>query len=403
MLCRRCFAPRIAGTGGLIRQGSDKKPGGPMQQFVPFEMERWQSIYENHVDYNLSESGVHPLRLNELLDIGGATSLGDTHLGYGQSNGSEPLRGQIASLYGSTTAAGIVVTNGSAEANYVALWELVGPGDEVAILVPAYMQTYGLALNIGARVVEIPMLERNGWQPDPDDIRRLVTDRTRVIVVTNPGNPTGVVLGTEARDAVIDAAERSGAWILADEVYAGAELAGPETPSFFGLHPRVIATGSLSKSYGLPGLRIGWLITEDAMAAKLWARRDYTTISPGELTDRLARVALDRTIRPRLLQRTRSIIRTGVDVLESWMTTQGCFTWTRPDAGAIVFARYDFPVPSAVLAQRLRVENSVLVVPGSQFGCESHIRFGIGIHNDLLKTALERIETTIISARSGSL
>lgn len=366
-----------------------------MQQFVPFEMERWQSMYENRVDYNLSESGVHPLRLKELLDIGGATSLGDTHLGYGQSNGSDPLRAQIASLYGSSDGASIVVTNGSAEANYVALWDLVEPGDEVAILVPAYMQTYGLTLNFGARVVEIPMLEELGWQPDPEDIARLVTDRTRVIVVTNPGNPTGVALSNGARAAIIAAAERTGAWILADEVYAGAELAGPETPSFFGLTERVIATGSLSKSYGLPGLRIGWLITDEETAARLWARRDYTTISPGELTDRLARVALDRTIRPRLLQRTRSIIRTGVDVLEEWMTAQGCFSWTRPDAGAIVFARYDLPVPSAELAERFRVENSVLVVPGSQFGCESHIRFGIGIHPDVLQCALQRIESTI--------
>ncbi len=363
-----------------------------MPQFAPFEMERWQSIYENQVEFNLSESGVHPLRLSELLDIGGATALGDTPIGYGQSNGSEELRSLIAGLYGSTSASdAVVVTNGSAEANYVALWDLVEPGDEVAILMPAYMQAHGLALSFGARVIEIPLHEELGWQPDPDEIRRLVTERTRVVVVTNPGNPTGMALNDEARRAVVEAAERTGAWILADEVYTGAELRGAETPSLYGMHERVIATGSLSKAYGLPGLRIGWLITQGSRSEKLWARTDYTTISPGELSDRLARVALDRTIRPRLLQRTRSIIRTGVDILEAWMKEQGGFTWQRPDAGAIVWARYDCGMPSMELAERLRIEQSVLIVPGSQFGCEHFIRFGIGGQPDGLRQALERI------------
>jgi aspartate/methionine/tyrosine aminotransferase len=390
----------LFGAVHMLCRDMRNQSGGPMPQFVPFEMERWQSLYENRVDYNLSESGVHPLRLNELMEIGGATSLGDTHLGYGQSNGTDALRSQIATLYPNASPAQIVVTNGSAEANYVALWELVEPGDEVAILVPAYMQTHGLATNFGARVIEIPMREDAGWQPDPGDIARLVTERTRVIVVTNPGNPTGTVLDTASVDAIIAAAQRSGAWILADEVYAGAELAGAETPSFHGRTERVIATGSLSKAYGVPGLRIGWLVADERTAAKLWARRDYTTISPGELTDRLARVALDRTIRPRLLSRTRSIIRSGVAILEDWMTAQGCFTWRRPDAGAIVFARYDFDTPSAALAERMRTDDSVLVVPGSQFGFESFIRFGIGMQPDHLRIALQKIEGTISRARS---
>ncbi|MEO5510177.1 MAG: aminotransferase class I/II-fold pyridoxal phosphate-dependent enzyme [Longimicrobiales bacterium] len=144
-------------------------------------------------------SGVHPLRLSELLDLGGATALGDTPLGYGQSNGSDELRTQIAGLYASAEDRGVVVTNGSAEANYVALWELIEPGDDVAIVVPAYMQAYSLVTNFGAHVIEIPLREELGWQPDPDDIARLVTDRTRAVIVTNPNNPTGAGLSDEAR------------------------------------------------------------------------------------------------------------------------------------------------------------------------------------------------------------
>src|SRR5690606_7449846 len=226
----------------------------------PFAMERWQSTFENRVAYNLSESGVHPLTLGELVEMAGASrAIPGTSLGYGQSNGSDELRGLIAALYPGATEANVVATNGSAEANFIAMWELLEGGGEAAIVMPAYMQTHGLADAFGAKVREIWLREEHGWQPDPDEIASAVTDRTRVVVITNPNNPTGAVLSAEARDALIRAADRAGAWILADEVYTGAELRGPETRTFWGDYPRVIATGSLSKAYGLPGLRIGWV------------------------------------------------------------------------------------------------------------------------------------------------
>lgn len=213
-------------------------PESTLPTFRPFEMERWQSKYENRVAFNLSESGVHPLALNELILLSGEDDVGDTLIGYGQSNGSDLLRARIAGLYadaGSGDGAGaaggaasggravpdidgVVVCNGSAEANFLASWHLVGAGDDVVILVPTYMQTHGIATNAGARVIEVPLREELGWQPDPDEISRSVTGRTRMIVVTNPGNPTGSILNDDARRAVIDAAARTGAWILADEV-----------------------------------------------------------------------------------------------------------------------------------------------------------------------------------------
>lgn len=370
-----------------------------MSTFVPFDMERWQSTFENRVAYNLSESGVHPLTFDELVALGGArqagAAIGDTLLGYGQSNGSDELRARIATLYDGAGDDGIVVMNGSAEANFLAMWELVRPGDEIAVIVPTYMQTYGLAANFGASVVEIALHESLGWQPDPDTIRATVTNRTRVIVVTNPGNPTGAVLNDEARAAIIDAAARTGAWIVADEVYTGAELAGPETPSFHGSHERVIATGSLSKAYGLPGLRIGWAATDPATAHALWSRSDYTTISPGELTDALARIALDPAVRPLLLQRTRAIVRDGMDTLAAWLEEEEGFHWRTPDAGAICYVRYDAPVASDVLAERIRAEQSVLIVPGTHFGMGQYVRFGLGMPADALRTALNRVSATL--------
>ena len=365
--------------------------------FIPFAMERWQSTYENRVKYNLSESGVHPMTLRELLDAAGVASADDTLIGYGQSNGSDELRERIAALYPGASEANVVATNGSAEANYVALWELVQPGDEVAIVTPAYGQTLGLAPMMGATVREIPLRQELGWNPDPDDVARAVSGRTKVLVVTNPSNPTGAILTPEARKALVDAAGSAGAWILADEVYTGAEVDGPETASFFGDYERVVATGSLSKAYGLPGLRVGWTVAPSALAPRLWARTDYTTISPGALTDRLAALALDAATRVRILRRTRGILTSSLEVLERWLDDAGRFQYTRPQAGAIAWVRYDLPVNSSALAERLRAEQSVLVVPGDHFGLDHYIRIGYGLLADELTAALERVKRVIES------
>lgn len=371
-----------------------------MRGFHTFDLERWQSTWENHVDYNLSESGVHPLTVRELLDIAGIPSVDDVLLSYGQTNGSASLRTRIAAMYEGASADQVLVGNGSAEANFAALWALADADATIAVVVPAYMQAHGLATIFGARVVEIPLREELGWQPDPDEAAHLIRQGVRAVVVTNPNNPTGAVLGDDARRAIIDAAADVDAWIVADEVYAGAERDGRITPSFFGTYPRTIATGSLSKAYGLPGLRIGWSLSPEDMTERLWAHRDYTTIAPGTLTDRLAAVALDPAVRPRLLERTRRLIADGLAVLEPWLEAQQIFRWRTPDAGAICLARYDLPIDSSTLAERLRAELSTLIVPGSQFGIESTIRFGVGGPAHELREALDRIQGTIRALRA---
>lgn len=371
-----------------------------MPEFYPFVMERWQSTYENRVEHNLSESGVHPLTVAELLDMAGA-SVDDTLIGYGQSNGSDALRQTIADLYEDATPDDVCVGNGSAEINFAALWTLIEPGTSMAIVSPTYMQSAGLARNMGVEVRDIPLLEEAGWQPDPDAIAAAITNDTRVVVVTNPGNPTATVLSDDARAALVRAASRTGAWILADEVYAGAELDGPATPSFHGAYERVIATGSLSKAYGLPGLRIGWAVSTPEFAERVWSRKDYTTIGPGELTDRLATLALSPTVRPRILERTKQRIRVGWAITRDWFDEQGCFSYTRPDAGAICWARYDLPIESGELAERLRVEKSVLIVPGSQFEEGSFMRIGFGIPEGELREALARVGELVEAVRAA--
>jgi aspartate/methionine/tyrosine aminotransferase len=192
----------------------------------------------------------------------------------------------------------------------------------------------------------------------------------------------------ESRRALVEAAQRVGAWIIADEVYSGAEVDGPETPSLFNDYDKVVATGSLSKAYGLPGLRIGWAVAPPELAARLWGRKDYMTISPGELTDTIARIALDPAVRPRILERTREYLHNGLSILEPWLKSSGIFTYQPPKAGAICYARYDLPINSSELAERLRADHSVLIVPGDHFAMDGYVRIGFGLKRPELERAL---------------
>lgn len=356
----------------------------------PFRMERWQSLHEHRVDYNLSDSGVHPYNLSELAAVVGVEP-GQISLGYVQTNGTEELRARIAALYPGAGPENVVVTTGGAEANFLAAWELLSPGDRAVYLLPTYGQTPGLAEGMGAEVVGFSLREELGWQPEPGAAAEAVSPSSRLLAVTNPNNPTGSRLSGRARREVVDAASRAGAWLLSDEVYAGSELDGEETPTLWGESERVVVTGSLSKAYGLPGLRLGWAVAPRDLARRLWARKDYTTIAPAAVSERLAAAALREDRRERILERTRRILRTNLDRLAGWLDERSdLFRYRPPEAGAICFVRYLADVPSAEVAERLRREESVLLVPGSQFGMEGFFRVGFGNPAAELEAALGR-------------
>jgi aspartate/methionine/tyrosine aminotransferase len=361
----------------------------------PFAMERMQSTYENLVAFNLSESGVHPMRVDELVDDAEsrATLLAEP-LRYTQSNGTVPLRMSIASLYPGATADHVQVTNGGAEANYVTTWHLVEPGDEVVMMVPNYMQTWGLVRAFGGTVKEWPLVfDGSRWRIDADALDRFVTPQTKLIVICNPNNPTGARFGERDLDRIAAAANRHGAWILSDEIYRGAELDGGETPSLWGRSDRVVVTSGLSKAYGLPGLRIGWIVGPPAFVAATWSYHDYITISPGALSDMLARRALAPTHRARILARTRAILNQNFPIIAEWLNGHGSlFAYAPPEAGAIVYVRYHVPINSTELVTRLRVEKSVLIVPGDHFGMDGYLRIGFGEDAAYLREGLARVD-----------
>ena len=330
-----------------------------------FDLERWQSVHEHDVDINLSESGVHPLRLQEIVETADLDDLLGQELGYTQTNGTIQLRERVAALYDGASAANVLVTNGGSEANFVTCWHLIEPGDEVVVIQPTYMQIPGLVRSFGATVREVWLEDGHGdhgmndqtpmrWRLDLDAVRGAVTPRTRCIAVCNPNNPTGARLDEAEVAELCALAENMGCWVLADEIYRGAELDGRDTPSAWGRHDRVIVTGGLSKAYGLPGLRIGWIAGPAELVEQLWGRHDYTTIAPGAVNDLLARLALDPSRRGRLIARTRARLRENQAIVRTWVSEQHGVRQIPPEAGAVTLVRYPGARLSAELAESLR-------------------------------------------------
>ena len=362
-----------------------------------FEMERMQSTWENLVDYDMSESGVRPLTLRELTAMGfDLESFLDVPLGYSQSNGTIELRERIVAIYPGATVDHLEVTNGTSEANYLIALSQVQAGDVVAIQVPNYMQMWGVARSLGADVRTFTLRTEHAWEPDWDEFERAVTPKTRLVYLSNPNNPTGSVLSDAAMRRIVDRCQQTGTWLLSDEVYLGAEITAPRTKSFWGMGDRVIVTSGLSKAYGIPGVRIGWIVGPTQLVADCWSQHDYITIGPNKMSDRLARVAVEAKNREQCYGRTGAILRHNLPIAREWAAAFGDrLQWTPPAAGAIALMKYASDIPSLAIAERVRVNQNTLIVPGTHVGIEGHLRIWLGGREEYLREGLRRIGTEL--------
>jgi aspartate/methionine/tyrosine aminotransferase len=366
-----------------------------MSEFQPFELERIQSGWEHKVKYNLTESGVHPIRAVDLLpDAHEQKEFLETVLHYPEVNGTPLLRQRIAALYPQASEKNVLVTVGCIEANYISLTTLMQPGDEAVVMVPNYLQIWGMVHNLHLVRREFHLVEEKDWAPDLDELEANVNERTKLIAVCNPNNPTGRILTENEMDRIIAIADKVGAWILADETYRGAErLRDKMSATFWGKYDQVLATSTLSKAYGLPGLRIGWVICPENQYEQLWMRHEYMTITAGLLDMFLAEKVLEPGMRAKTNLRAREYIRQGFPRLQGWMDSHpGLFTLVPPQASAVAFVKYNLDINSTVLAQRLIDEKSVFIVPGDNFGIDHHFRISFGLPEKILRPALSRID-----------
>jgi aspartate/methionine/tyrosine aminotransferase len=358
-----------------------------------FEMERMQSTWENIVEMDMSESGVRPVTLREMAELGlDIEAILDTPLGYSQSNGSVPLRETLAAAYPGATPGHIEVTNGTSEANYLLALALLREGDQVAFEVPNYMQYWGLPRSLGAQVNCFRLRIEWDWEPDWEEFDRAVNEKTRLVYLSNPNNPTGSILTEEAMRRIVQRCEAVGAYLLADEVYLGAEIYRERTPSFWGMSSQVIVTSGLSKAYGIPGVRIGWIVGPREVVAECWTQHDYLTIGPNKISDAVARVAVQPANREKLYARTRAILQHNLPMVREWAAGfSGFLEFREPHAGALCLVRYRSPILSYPLCERIRVNQSVLIVPGVHLGLEGFVRIWLGGKPEFVWEGLRRI------------
>lgn len=362
-----------------------------------FELERRQSVWENRVRYNLTESGVHPFALSELLTGDEIEELLSLRLGYGQTNGSIELREAISRLYPGTDLHNVLVTNGSSEANFIATWSILEPEDELILMLPNYMQIWGIAKSFGVTIKPFYLKEHLQWQPDIDELEYLVSPRTKMISICNPNNPTGAVLEEEIMHEIVHLAKKTDAWIYSDEVYRGAELSGDESLSFWGNYDKTIISCGLSKAYALPGLRIGWLIGPKSVIEKMWSYHDYTSITSGILSNRIATLVLQTERRQKILDRNRKMIRENLVILTKWVEKHSnIFQFIPPQAGGIAFLKYKMKINSTELTTKLREKKSVFIVAGDCFGMDHYIRIGIGAEKEYLLAGLSLIDEALV-------
>lgn len=359
---------------------------------IEFGLERIQSLYENTVEFNLSDSGVHPYSLREFLNADQLEAMLDLEIGYGWTNGTPELRTSVANLYKDRSEDEVMITNGSAEANFLMVMSLLSPGDELIVFVPNYLQIWGWAKSMGITVKEIALKEDLGWQPDLDELANAVTPNTKMITVCHPNNPTGSVMSKDAMVQLVGFARKHDLYLHGDEVYKGSELDGVESPSFADLYEKGIVSSGLSKALALPGLRVGWLVGPKDVIYKTWQLKDYTSITTSAVGEFVADIALQPQKRAEILARSRHILNENINLLGEWLGTNATlFSSILPKAGGMAFVRYNMDINSTELVHNLREERSIMLVPGDVYGQDGYIRLGVGAPKSHVEAGLHHL------------
>ena len=362
----------------------------------PFGVEQWMNEWETKISTNLAETCVDSLSVGELLDLSGRREeitrlMTDLRLSYGDILGSEELLGSIASLYEHSEPGNVIVMNGASAANFIAMFTLIEPQDEVISVYPTYQQLYSIPKAFGASVRLLRLRYEDGFLPDADDLKKLVTPKTRMICINNPNNPAGSLMNETMLREIVSVAQSVGAWLYCDESYRFMAHSGEKVPSIADLYDRGIISCGLSKCFSLAGLRLGWLVGPRGFINEVINRRDYTTISCGRIDDLLGRVAIQ--CRDKIFTRNLGIVRACAGVLNEWVNSEPKINYVKPQAGTTAFLRYDYDIPSEDFCRRLIERDGTFLLPGLCFGSEfdRFLRIGYAYEPQGLKTGLGNV------------
>lgn len=369
-----------------------------------FSVEEWMNAYEMSATYNIAETCVDSLTLEELVTMDGTNpdeffrSLYSKKLTYGHIEGSPEFRQLVAGLYSSIEPHNVLVMNGGIGANFLVFYSLVQPGDHVVSVHPTYQQIYEVPASFGATVDLLKLRPENNFLPDLDELRSLVRSNTKLICINNPNNPSGAVMERDTLEQIVEIARSCGAYVLCDEVYRNLlQDDDVDVPSIADLYEKGISTSSVSKALSLAGLRLGWIAAPQEVIAECMKHRDYTTISCGMLDDILAVHALKNY--DNILKRNRKIVRDNLAILDEWVKNEPLFSYVKPRAGTTALLKYDLPVPSVTFCTGLLANTGAFLTPGTCFDMEGYVRIGYACSTEMLREGLTKLSEYVRTLR----
>ena len=346
-------------------------------RIAPFKIEEWMNRYEESALIDLSGTCIKPMSVNELCQLSGTypqkDGVFDLLLDYGKITGSDRLKSAIKTLYTEQKVDNITVTHGAIGANQLVFLSLLEKDDEVVAIVPTYQQHYSIPESLGAKVKLYFLKEENNWLPDIAELSQLVTSKTKLLCLNNPNNPTGAVIPNPLLEEIVDMASKRNVWILSDEAYRGLNLIGnPYSKSVADLYSKGISVGSMSKTYSLPGLRVGWICAREDLISEANHQRQYNTISISSIDDYFASVAIEN--QDLILKRNLIIQQQGLKNLIDWLKSNTEFDCVIPTGGTTALIKYNKNVPSRELCRKFQNRTGVALLPGETLEMEGYVR-----------------------------
>ena len=366
----------------------------------PFAVEEWMNAWEVGAKYNIAETCVDSISMNELFELTGEDKteflnrLCARRLSYGDIEGLPEFRKGVCGLYKTLNIENIVPTHGASGANHHVFYSLISPGDRVVSIMPTYQQLYSIPESYGADVQILHLSKENNYLPDLEKLRRLVTPETKMICINNPNNPTGALMSEQLLREIVEIAHSADAWILCDEVYRHLSQEDGWCPSIVDLYEKGISVSSMSKVFSLAGLRLGWIATHDMSVVKsCLSHRDYNLVSCGVFDEMLAAAALKHS--EKLLERSRKIVRENLQILDNWVSSEPHVSYVKPKAGTTALVYYDLDIPSYEFCEEMYKKTGAFVTPGDCFEVPHSMRIGYAYGKQDLIDGLKAISEYI--------
>lgn len=366
----------------------------------PFAVEEWMNAWEVGAKYNIAETCVDSISMNELFELTGEDKteflnrLCARRLSYGDIEGLPEFRKGVCGLYKTLNIENIVPTHGASGANHHVFYSMISPGDRVVSIMPTYQQLYSIPESYGADVQILHLSKENNYLPDLEKLRRLVTPKTKMICINNPNNPTGALMSEQLLREIVEIARSADAWILCDEVYRHLSQEDGWCPSIVDLYEKGISVSSMSKVFSLAGLRLGWIATHDMSVVKsCLSHRDYNLVSCGVFDEMLAAAALKHS--DKLLERSRKIVRENLQILDDWVGSEPHVSYVKPQAGTTALVYYDLDIPSYEFCEEMYKKTGAFVTPGDCFEVPHSMRIGYAYGKQDLIDGLKAISEYI--------